>query len=188
MTARFLIGGDPHEFRTTQAQLVILGLAFLAAAGLVVWLLLGNHEHAAPTQAEGPTLVSRAQLTQLAESVNHPVYWAGPRQGFSYELTSTRDGRFFVRYLPKGVAVGDPRPNFLVVGTYSRTGSFGALRRAANRNGSVKLPNKGLMVESTKPQSVYIGYPSAKYQIEVFSPVSDLARKLVLKGTIVPIR
>jgi hypothetical protein len=92
-----------------------------------------------------------------------------------------------VRYLPNGVAAGDPRPNFLVVGTYSRTGSFRALKRAANRNGSVELPNKGLMVESTKPQSVYIGYPGAKYQIEVFSPVSDLARKLVLKGTIVPI-
>jgi hypothetical protein len=189
ITERVLIGTDPHELSTTQAQLLILGLAFLAAAGLVVWLLVGNHEEAA-TKGEEPTLVSRAQLAQLAESVDHPVYWAGPRQGFSYELTSTRDGRVFVRYLPKGVTAGDPRPNFLVVGTYSRTGSFGALKRAANMNGSVwvDLPNKGLMVASTKPQSVYIGYPGAKYQIEVFSPVSDLARKLVLQRTIVPIR
>lgn len=185
MTERFLIGAHP---RTIQAQLLILGLAFLAAAGLVVWLLVGNHKQAAPIKGEGPTLVSRAQLAQLAKLVDHPVYWAGPRPGFSYELTSTRDGRFFVRYLPKGVAAGDPRPNFLVVGTYSRTGSFGALKRIANRNASVELPNKGLMVESAKPQSAYIGYPGAKYQIEVFAPVSDLARKLVLKGTIVPIR
>jgi hypothetical protein len=184
MTERVLIGADP---RTARAQLVILGLAFLAAAGLVVWLLVGNHAQAAPT-GEGPTLVSRAQLAQLARSADHPVYWAGPRQGFSYELTSTRDGRFFVRYLPKGVAAGDPRANFLVVGTYSGTGSFGALKRAANRNGSVELPNKGLMVESTTRRSAYIGYPGAKYQIEVFSPVSDLARKLVLEGTIVTIR
>ena len=87
-----------------------------------------------------------------------------------------------MRYLPKGVAAGDPRPNFLVVGTYSRAGSFGALKRAANRNGSVELPNKGLMVESTKPQSVYIGYPGAKYQIEVFSPDSDLARQTRSQG------
>jgi hypothetical protein len=188
MTERFLIGANPRELRTTQAQLLILGLAFLAAAGLVVWLLVGNHEQAATANGEGPTLVSGAQLAQLAKSVDHPVYWAGPQEGFSYELTSTRDGRFFVRYLPKGVAAGDPRPNFLVVGTYSRAGSFGALQRAANKNGSVELPNKGLMVESAKPQSVYIGYPGAKYQIEVFSPVSDLARKLVLKGTIVPIQ
>jgi hypothetical protein len=185
MTERVLAGGDP---RTTQAQLLILGLAFLAAAGLVVWLLVGNHEQAAPTKDEGPTLVTRTQLAQLAKSVDHPVYWAGPQQGFSYELTSTRDGRFFVRYLPKGVAAGDLRPNFLVVGTYSRPGSFGALKRAANTNGSAELPNKGLMVESAKPQSVYIGYPGAKYQIEVFSPARNAARRLVLRGTIVPIR
>lgn len=184
MTERVLIAPDP---RTTQAQLLILGLAFIAAAGLVVWLLVGNHEQAAPTNAEGPTLVTSAQLAQLAKSVDHPVYWAGPRPSFSYELTSTRDGRFFVRYLPNGVAEGDPRPNFLVVGTYARTGSFGALKRAANRNGSTRLPNHGLMVESTKPQSVYIAYPGAKYQTEVFSPARDAARRLVLSGSIVPI-
>lgn len=188
MTERALIGADPRELRTTRVQLLILGLAFLVAASLVVWLLVRGDEQGAPTKSEGPTLVSPAQLAQLAKSVDHPVYWAGPRQGFSYELTSTRDGRVFVRYLPKGVAAGDPRPNFLVVGTYSRTGSFKTLKRAANRNGSVELPNKGLMVESTKPQSVYIGYPGAKYQVEVFSPAGDAARRLVLSGTIVPIQ
>jgi hypothetical protein len=177
---------------TTRLQLLVLGLAVVLAASLVVWLLLRSDGRAAPapTTGGGPTLVSREQLAQLSKSVDHPVYWAGPRPGFSYELTATRDGRIFVRYLPKGVAAGDPRPNFLVVGTYSRTGSFAALKRAANRNGSVwvDLPNSGLMVESGKPQSVYIGYPGAKYQIEVFSPASYTARRLVLEGTIVPIR
>ena len=43
---------DPRELHTTQAQLLILGLAFLAAAGLVVWLLVGNHGQAAPTKGE----------------------------------------------------------------------------------------------------------------------------------------
>jgi hypothetical protein len=36
--------------------------------------------------------------------VKHPVYWAGPRPSYTYELTRTSDGRIFVRYLPTGVA------------------------------------------------------------------------------------
>ena len=136
-------------------------------------------------------LVSQAQLERLPAVVGHPVYWAGPRNGFSYELTRTANGRTFVRYLTPGVRAGDARPNFLVVGTYSRPGSFAALQRAAEGPGSVaaKLPNHGLMVVfSNKPKSVYFGYPSAEYQVEVFAPSSTVARGLVLHGTIKPIR
>jgi hypothetical protein len=191
MTERALPGGaDPHELRTSQIQLLILGVAFLVAASLVVWLIVKRQEAPAATKGGGPALVSSSQLEQLARSVDHPVYWAGSRRGFSYELTTTSDGRIYVRYLPKGVAAGDPRPSFLVVGTYSRAGSYRDLKRAANQNGSVwaDLANKGLLVESKRPQSVYIGYPGAKYQVEVYSPTSYAARRLVLAGTIVPIR
>jgi len=193
MTERALPSGpDPRELRTTQLQLLILGLAVLVAGSLVVWLLIRSDGRAtsAPITGGGPALVSRAQLEHFAESIDHPVYWAGPRQGFSYELTATSNGRFFVRYLPKGIAAGDSRPNFLVVGTYSKAGSFADLKRVANKDGSVwvDLPNSGLMVASKKPQSVYIGYPGAKYQVEVFSPAGDTARRLVLGGTIVPIQ
>lgn len=191
MTERALPGGaDPYELRTAHIQLLILGLAFLVAASLVVWLVIKRQEDPAAAVGGGQALVSATQLEQLARSVDHPVYWAGSRPGFSYELTTTSDGRIYVRYLPKGVAAGDPRPNFLVVGTYARAGSYRDLKRAANQNGSVlvDLPNKGLLVESKKPQSVYIGYPGAQYQVEVFAPASYAARKLVLRGTIVPIR
>lgn len=182
---------QPRELRRDQLQLLILGLACLAAASVVVSLLLRSDEPtAAATVAGSPTLVSQAQLEALPDAVGHPVYWAGPKDGFSYELTRTSTGRIFVRYLPKGVAAGDARPDFLVVGTYSRPGSFAALRRAAGKSSSVsaKLPNHGLMVfASNKPKSVHFGYPGAGYQIEVFSP-TDAARRLVQSGTIVPIR
>jgi hypothetical protein len=185
-------GIEPRELHSTQLQLLILGLAVLLAASLVVWLLVRNDGRTAPAQVAGgsPTLVSRGQLQRFAESVGRPVYWAGPRDGFSYELTTTSDGRIFVRYLPKGVAAGDPRPSFLAVGTYTRAGSFADLKRAARRKGSVwlKLPNDGLMVFASKrPQSVYLGYAGADYQVEVFAPAAETARGLVLKGTIVPI-
>jgi hypothetical protein len=186
-------GIEPDELRSTRLQLLILGLAVLLAAVLVVWLLVRSDGPSSPAEAAGggPTLVSRGQLERLAESVGHPIYWAGPRDGFSYELTATTDGRIFVRYLPKDVAAGDPRPNFLAVGTYFRAGAYADLRRAASRKGFVQvdLPNDGLMVFASKrPQSVYLGYPGAKYQVEVFAPAAETARRLVLKGTIVPIQ
>jgi hypothetical protein len=37
-------------------------------------------------------------------------------------------------------------------------------------------------------RNAYLGYPGAKYQVEVFAPSSYTARKLVLDGTIVPVR
>ncbi len=194
MTESVLPGGiEPRELHRPHLQLLILGLAVVVAASVVAWLLLRSDGLTAPAPAAGggPTLVSRAQLALLAESVSHPVYWAGPRDGFSYELTTTSNRRIFVRYLPTGVKAGDPRPNFLVVGTYSRPGSFADLKRAAHREGSVwlGLPNSGLMVfASKKPRSVYLGYPGAAYQVEVFAPSSETARRLVLSGTIVPIR
>lgn len=173
-------------------QLVVLGVAVAAAAVVVVWLLLRDQSKTPPPAASGgPTLVSQAQLEQLASSVDHPVYWAGPKDGFSYELTQTADARTFIRYLPRGVKAGDRRPDFLVVGTYSQPSSFVELKRAAKREGSVsvKIDNGGLVVfNSKKPTSVYFGYPDAKYQVEVFAPSGETARSLVLAGNIKPLK
>lgn len=174
-------------------DLIVLGLAVAISGAVVIWLLL-RHDGVGttlPAPGSGPALVTRAQLEHLPKVVDQPVYWAGPKSGYSYELTRTSSGRIFVRYLPSGVAAGDPRPNFLVVGTYLRPGSFADLKRAANRPGSgfVKLPHSGLMVfASDKPKSVYLGYPGGNYQVEVFSPSSGTARGLVLNGTIMPVR
>jgi hypothetical protein len=182
----------PWELRSAHLQLLILGLACLAAASVVALLLLRGDGPTAPSPAAGggPTLVSRAQLERLSNVVGHPVYWAGPRNGFSYELTRTTNGRIFVRYLPAGVSAGDARPDFLAVGTYFRPGSFADLERAAKSSQAVslKLPSHGLMVlTADKPKSVYIGYPGAKYQVEVFAPSSTTARQLVLSGVIAPL-
>jgi hypothetical protein len=134
--------------------------------------------------------VSQAQLEDLAASTNHPVYWAGPRENLSYELTKTTDGRIFIRYLPAGVKAGDQRPNFLAIGTYPRANAFRDLQRASRRQGevSVKIEDGGLLVfNERKPTNVYFGYPNANYQVEVFSPSAQTARSLVLTGKIEPI-
>ncbi len=176
------------------APLAVLAVASALVAGIVILLLLherGTSSASLPATNSGPVRVSQAQLQRLAASSAQPVYWAGSKPGYSYELTRTSSGRIYIRYLPSGVRAGDPRPDFLVVGTYTQPGSFADLQRAGKQPGalSLKIDNGGLVVfSSSKPTSVYLSYPGAKYQVEVYSPSGDTARALALAGKIKPIR
>jgi hypothetical protein len=171
----------------------VLAAASVIAAAMVLVLLLhwsGTTSTALPPPNGGPALVTPAQLQRLAASSSRPIYWAGPRPGYSYELTRTSSGRTYIRYLPGGVKAGDPRAGFLVVGTYAQPGSFANLQRAAKAPGalSLRIANDGLVVfSSSRPTSVYLGYPGASYQVEVYAPSGDAARSLVLAGKIRPV-
>ena len=175
-------------------QLAVLGISVAAAALVVAWLFLHRHPSASPAfelTGSSPALLTQAQLERLAAAVGHPVYWAGPKAGYSYEATVTHGGRFYVRYLPSGTRAGDPRASFLVVGTYTEPRSFVDLKRAAKQDGSVSvgIDRGGIVVFSShRLTSVYFSYPGAKYQVEVYSPSGNAARSLVLGGKITPIR
>ena len=166
--------------------LIALGLA----AFFVGWLVMNRGDDTAPAPS-GATATSESDLRSFAESASHPVYWAGPKNDFTYELTRTTDGRVYVRYLPEGTDVGDPRARFLTVGTYPRAGAWAELKRAAKAKGaiSLKLERGGLAVFSeARPTSVYFGYPDARYQVEVYHPSPTDARRLALSGQVVPVR
>jgi hypothetical protein len=189
-----------NEFRETGAsaglrpwvQFVVLGIAIAAAATVVASFLIGGGTAVKlPAPNSGPSLVSQAQLEHLAAATAHPVYWAGPKPGFSYELTRTAGGRIYIRYLPKGVKAGDRRADFLVVGTYAQPGSFAYLKRASNDTHAVSLdlPAGGVAVyDAARPASVYFTYPRAAYQVEVYDPSGKAARRLVLAGKVIPLR
>jgi hypothetical protein len=176
----------------SHASLVILGLAVAAAASALTLLPFrgGNGAPALPAQASRPAIVSQTQLERFAASADHPVYWVGPKPGFSYELTAAK-GRVWVRYLPAGVKAGDPRPDFLVVGTYQQPHSYSGLERAAKEADSVsaRIPDGGLLVYSApRPTSVYFSYPGVGYQVEIYSPSSETARSVVLDGKTTALR
>jgi hypothetical protein len=156
----------------------------------VAWLLVRDRGSERPlVSAVGPALLTRTGLEHVAEAVGHPVYWAGDRAGYSYELTVTAGGRVFVRYLPQGVSAGDPRADFVTVGTYPDAGAYANLERAARRSDatSVRLDDGGLTVVSSKaPSSAYVGWPGSKYQVEVFDPSGD-ARGLVVGRVVAPV-
>lgn len=180
-----------HSMSVLQLPQVRLGaLAALGfAAFLIGWLAIGGTDK--PSQPDGgASATSEAELREFAASVAHPVYWVGPRAGQTYELTRTSDGRVYIRYLPEGVKAGDPRPQFLTVGTYPRASAYAELKRAASAPGATsrELPRGGLAVVSQGSSSVYFGYPDAGYQVEVYAPSASSARNLVFGGQVVPIR
>jgi hypothetical protein len=183
-----------HSRRARQGHLRVaaLAVALAAVAVAVAWLVMRSEGGTAalPAVNAGPKLVSRAQLEEFANTLGRPLYWAGPKAGSSLELTRASGGKIFVRYLPRGVEPGDPRPDFLTVGTYAGPQSFAALKQARTGQGtiSMRLTHHGLAVfDWRKPTSVYFGYPDADYQVEVFAPASETARALVLTGRVVPV-
>jgi hypothetical protein len=156
----------------------------------VLWLVLRADGE---TESSGPTTASAAsirRLNEFASSVGHPVYWAGSQPRFTYELSSTKDGRVYIRYLPPGVKVGNANPNYLTVGTYPQRNAFATTRATAKSQGreSLDIPGGGVAFQyKNRPTNVYLAYPDSNFQIEVFDPSPARALRLVTSGQIKPV-
>jgi hypothetical protein len=166
----------------------LVAIALVLALGL--WLLVANEDEpsrsARPSAAAGPRL-SQDGLVDRAQSSGVRVYWVGHRAGIGYEFTTTPGGRAFVRYLPDDVDPGDPRPNFLTVGTYPLSSGVAALRRAGRGDGAqlIRLPGGALVYTNRKrPTSAYLARPGWDYQVEVYHPKPGEALRLVLTGDV----
>ena len=124
-------------------------IAIAIAAGLVAWLLLRDDGDSSskPAQVAGATTTTKAKLADLAAEVQHPIFWLGPKRGFTYELTQTGNGKIYVRYLPDGVDVGADKP-YLTVATYPFPGAYPAIKKQAAAKGAVtaRLASGGLAV------------------------------------------
>jgi hypothetical protein len=177
---------------------IALGLLIAAVvAAIILIIVLSSGSSNSTTTIARPTppakTVRAATLPELrAESaaLGRPIYWAGPRLPETYELTTTTDGRVYVRYLPQGVSVGSPRPDFLTVGTYAVTNPVASLRTAArNRGGVLKALPGGAVAyyNRARPTSVYLAYPNSTEQIEVFDPSPATALGLVVHGKVTPV-
>lgn len=158
-------------------------IALALAAGFIAWLALRNNNSSTAAQA---TAASVRQIKNLAASVQHPVFWLGPKRGYTYELTQTSDGKIFIRYLPSGTKVGANKP-YLTVATYPFAGAYPAIQKQTRLKGavSVKLAHGGLAVlDSRYPKSVHLAYPGVDYQVEVFDPTRARALRLVSAGQV----
>lgn len=147
----------------------------------------GSDEPAASGEAEAASV---EDLQELADSVEHPVYWAGEQEGKQYELTVSEEGNIFVRYLDADVEIGSRDVASLTIGTYPVPDAFGALQKNAKQPGALrgKTPDGGLVVSNeASANSVYIAYPGTDIQIEVYDPNPKLAFETATSGEIEPI-
>jgi hypothetical protein len=176
------------------------GVVLLAlVAGFVAWFVLrdddsGTDPTVGPTASvagsapgAGPVAVSPSGLRTLQRALGHPIYWAGPRAGNTYEVTQKRDGTVYVRYLPRGVDVGDARGDFLIIVTYPYPNALQAIRRVENGRG-ISVPGRGLaLVAEGYERSVHLAYPNVDYQIEVYNPSPVVARRVATSGRVRPV-
>jgi len=172
--------------RRTLALATVVGLAVTAVGAAA--LLAGEDAGEAPPGT--PREASVAQLRALAEKADAPIYWAGTAPGTRFEVTETRGGKVFVRYLPPDVKVADKRAGFLTVGTYPYRRAYAVTDESSHQKGMAQAPAPagGLAVWSeTRPSSVYVAYPGSDLLVEVFSPDAPEARRLVLEGEVGPV-
>jgi hypothetical protein len=181
-------------------------VALALAIAFVVWLVVRGNDNSSSTAKTNPATATKPgktttpretvkaasvqTLRAVARASGHPVYWAGPQPTVKYELTQVTDGRIYIRYLPKGVPIGDRRAAYLIVATYPVANAYKAVRTAAKESGAVTFHTKrgGLAVyNQSAATNVYLAFPGSKYQVEVFDPNPSQARQLVRSGTVRPI-
>jgi hypothetical protein len=95
-----------------------------------------------------------------------------------------------VRYLTDGAEAGDPKPDYLTVGTYASESPIAELRRQGKEpEGVLGTAPGGAVVyfNRSQPLSVYVAFPGVDAQIEVYDPRFRQALQLVNAGQIVPV-
>jgi hypothetical protein len=152
---------------------------------------LAPGSNSATTGAGGSAVaLDAAGLKARTAAAASPVYWAGPQQNVSYELTQTSNGRTYVRYLPTGVKAGS-KTRYLTIGTYPLQNALAATKAAAKGSGAVAIDvgHGGFGFYSrSSPSSVYLAYPGENVQMEVFDPSPREAQQVASSGRLRPVR
>jgi hypothetical protein len=168
-------------------ELVRQPRAILVAAA-TIWVVRDSSSSPTSMAVEpvGPVALSANGLRTLATTVGQPIYWAGPRRHFLYELTRTGSGNVLIRYLPPGAGAGTRRPE-LTIATYPYKHALQALRNIVGSRGH-NLPGGGLaLVDTRSPSSVHIAYANVDYQVEVYDPSPARAQSVAFSGRVRPV-
>lgn len=167
-------------------MIVVTALA-VAAAGCGGSDASSNSTHS--TSSASAEIVSADSLRETASEAI-PIYWAGEREGTKLELSRPDKKRTYVRYLTGDAEAGDKRADFLTVSTYVESNAVVSLRRQSKRSGGTlgHAPgNATVYFDRENPQSVYLAYPGAPVEVEVFDPNFKRALGLVDSGQIVAV-
>jgi hypothetical protein len=168
---------------------LVAGAATVAVIGALVTGSDDEAENAIPAATTDPIEVTDAELATMAEEVGHPIYWIGEQDGATLEASRPVEDRVYVRYLDDG-EIGDPRPQFLTVGTYVVEDAIEIQQAVAERDDvrSEALDDGGLAIQSdASPNSVYIAYPDQDLQIEVYDRSPRRAFQTAISDALRPV-
>lgn len=174
---------------------VRIGAVLAGALVLILlgWLLFhdGGDDSSKESGGEGAAVANVDDLRAIAEETGAPVYWAGEQEDTELEVTQAEDGnRVYVRYLTGDAEAGDPRADFLTIGSYAFKDAAAALRKQAQAPGGVleAAPGGGTVYyNEERPQSVYLAYPDVDVEVEVYDPDPERALELVTGGKVLPV-
>jgi len=182
-SARMTEGATPEtrpgsELRNARFR-IAAAVALAVVVGLILWLALRGTRGSSTSSSKNASTVSVDALRRLATTMGHPIFWVGPRAGYTYELTRTSGGSTYIRYLPPGARVGT-KTLYLTVATYPFPGAFAALEQIAKQKGvtTFALAHGGLAETSENAKSVHAAYPGVDYQVEVYDPTRGTAAGL----------
>jgi len=183
----------PRKRRRPRRGMVVALLlaALVAAGGAFAAVALTRDEAPALPVAGKPALLTADVLSRVAASAGHDVYGVATPAGTRPEVTRSSSGEVWVRYLGGDAKLGDPRANYLTIGTYPRDDALAAAKAAAegDQTRSAELPDGGIMLWSLdRPESVYAASPGSDLLVEVYSPDPVRARALVSGGAVAPLR
>lgn len=166
----------------------------VAAAALALALLTGcggsDSDSSQQASSGDATIVSADSLRETASEGTTPIYWAGEQKGTGLELSQPDRNRTYVRYLTGDAEAGDKRADFLTISTYVQPNAAASLRRQSKRSGGTiaHAPSNGTVYfNRTNPNSVYLAYPGAPVEIEIFDPSFKRALRLVESGQVVAV-
>jgi hypothetical protein len=168
-----------------------LRLAALVVAILLVvaflWLVFVRDGDDDPL---GPQAMTVSELQDFAADQDHPVYWVGEREGETLEVSRTRGGNVFVRYLGGGAEPGVDSPEHLSIGTYPIDDAYAQTEGIAGREDAIegRTPDGALLVTTEeRPQSIYIAHEGQDIQIEVYDPDAERAARIASSGDVQPV-
>ncbi len=176
---------------------VIAGLILISGGVGAFVIHSHSNKSAAPVVATpvsltpfGPVLVNQLELANVHRTVKHSVYWAGALANSSYELTITKNGSVYVRYLAAGVAAGSTEES-LTIGSYAKTGAYELLQSWGKKAGAIALKDKGgalVVRQSANAKNTYFAFKNSPLLVEVFSPLPNASFDLIQSGKILQIK
>jgi hypothetical protein len=180
-------------FRGSNYQIEVFDPSAAAARRFVssgqISLIPGSHAAVASEPFTNADSVTPASLAQLSSRLKHAIYWLGPQDHVTYELTQTADGHIYVRYLPPATKLGSVTP-YPTVATYPLANAFSVTQQAAKGANAVRIKVGGggiAFYDKSSPQNVHLAFPGKNYQVEVFDPSPARAHQAVASGQVQPV-